>query len=105
MNGNRNATEQNGMNRQRGVALIIAMLTLLVLSALAAAIIFVTQTETWSTTNYKAMLQARYAAESGAQNTLNWLRYTYTGPATMTAYDLTKRSEERRVGKECRSRW
>jgi|CZKC01.1.fsa_nt_gi Tfp pilus assembly protein PilX len=90
MNGNRNATEQNGINRQRGVALIIAMLTLLVLSALAAAIIFVTQTETWSTTNYKAMLQARYAAESGAQNTLNWLRYTYTGPATMTAYDLTK---------------
>ena len=23
----------------------------------------------------------------------------------MTPYDLTKRSEERRVGKECRSRW
>jgi len=90
MNGNRDAGEQNKMNRQRGVALIIALLTLFVLTALAAAVIFATQTQTWSTTNYKAMLQARYAAESGAQNTLNWLRYTYTGPTSMTAYDLTK---------------
>jgi Tfp pilus assembly protein PilX len=91
MSGKRNATDQNGRtNRQRGVALIMALLTLFVLSALAAAIIFVTQTETWSTSNYKAMVQARYAAEAGAQNTLNWLLYTYTPPASMSAYDLTK---------------
>lgn len=90
MSGKRNATNQNRMNRQSGMALIIALLTLFVLSALAAAIIFATQTQTWSTVNYKSMLQARYAAESGAQNALNWLRYTYTGPASMAAYDLTK---------------
>jgi Tfp pilus assembly protein PilX len=90
MSGSRNASEHHRLNLERGVALIAAMLTLVVLSTLAAAIIFVTQTETWSTVNYKAMLQARYAAESGAQNALNWLRYTYTPPASMTAFDLTK---------------
>src|ERR1700722_1940107 len=78
------------MNRQRGVALVVAMLTLFVLSALAAAIILATQTETWTTSNYKQMLQARYAAEAGAQNTLNYLLYTYTPPASLAAYDLTK---------------
>jgi Tfp pilus assembly protein PilX len=92
MSGNQNSTKQNRVNRQRGVALVVAMLTLFVLSALAAAIILATQTETWTTSNYKEMLQARYAAEAGAQNTLNWLRYTYTGPTTaqIASYDLTK---------------
>jgi Tfp pilus assembly protein PilX len=85
-----NATRQNRTNRQRGVALLFALLTLLVLSVLAAAIIFATQTETWSSLNYQRMLQARYAAEVGAQNTLNWLLYTYTAPTSMSAFDLTQ---------------
>ncbi len=62
---------------EAGVALIIALLTLLILSVLAASIIFVTQTETWATANNRSMVQARYAAEAGAEKTLNWLRYTY----------------------------
>ena len=76
-------------NRQSGVALLFALLTLLVLSTLAAALIFATEAENWSSSNYERMLQARYAAEAGAQNTLNWLLYNYSAP-TMSAYDTTK---------------
>ncbi len=76
-------------NRQSGVALLFALLTLLVLSTLAAALIFATEAENWSSSNYQRMLQARYAAEAGAQNTLNWLVYNYSAP-TMSAYDTTK---------------
>src|SRR6266704_2324687 len=77
---------------EAGVALIIALLVLLILSVLAASIIFVTQTETWATSNNRSMVQARYAAEAGAQKALNWLTYTYNPPtaATMAALDPTK---------------
>lgn len=84
MKRNRNIT-----SRQSGVALLFALLTLLVLSTLAAAIIAVTQTEAWSSSNYQRMLQTRYAAEAGAQNALNWLLYSYTAP-TLSAFDMTK---------------
>ena len=77
-------------NDQNGIALLFTLLTLLVLSSLAAAIILVTQTETWSFSNYRMMVQSRYAAEAGAQNTLNWLLYNYTAPTNMSAFDLTK---------------
>ncbi len=77
---------------EAGVALIIALLTLLILSVLASSIIFVTQTETWASSNHRSMVQARYAAEAGAQKALNWLTYSYNPPtaATMAAFDTTK---------------
>jgi|SRR5215467_4783718 len=75
---------------EAGVALIIALLILLILSVLAASIIFVTQTETWATANNRSLVQARYAAEAGAQKTLNWLTYTYAPPANLAAFDTTK---------------
>lgn len=69
------------------------MLALLVLSTLAAAVIFVTQTETWNSANYKFLTQARYAAEAGAQNTQNWIINNYVPPTTAqlaASYDTTK---------------
>src|SRR5215468_10138493 len=73
---------------ERGIALILALLTLLCLSALGAGLVMLTQTETWTTTNYKMSTQARYASESGLQETLNWLTYNYSpSPAGL---DLTK---------------
>ncbi len=90
MRVNQYPTKQRRASRQRGVALLFALLTLVVLSVLAATIIFATQTETWSTLNYQRMLQARYAAEAGAQNTLNWLLYNYTPPTSLSGLDLTK---------------
>ena len=79
-------------NRQEaGVALIIALFVLVILSVLAASILLVTQSEAWSTANTRSMLQARYVAEAGAQKTLNYLRYNYVPPANPAAvFDMTK---------------
>ena len=72
----------NRVPDENGVALILAMLVLLVLSTIGAALVFVTQTEIWSSSNYRTMLQARYAAEAGAQSAVNWLSYTFTPPTS-----------------------
>jgi Tfp pilus assembly protein PilX len=58
---------------QSGVALILALIILFVLSALAAGIMSATQTEIWSTANYRTNTQARYIAEAGVQQTVNYL--------------------------------
>jgi len=76
--------------KSRGIALIIAVLTLLILSTLAASAIFVTQAEVWTATNYKRLDQARYAAEAGAQQTINWLVFSYTAPTSFGSFDMTK---------------
>jgi Tfp pilus assembly protein PilX len=81
---------------ERGIALILALLTLLCLSTLGAGIILLTQTETWTTTNYKMTTQARYASESGLQQTLNWLTYNYS--PSPTGLDLAKSPVEYPVG-------
>jgi len=75
---------------ERGISLIVALLALLVLSTLATSLIFVTQTETWTSANFKFLTQARYAAEAGTQNTSNWLNYTYPAPSNMAVFDTTK---------------
>jgi len=66
--------------------LLIAVLTLLIISLLATGIIFVTQTETFTTANYTELAQARYAAEAGVQSTINWLSNTYTAPGSLTPF-------------------
>jgi len=73
-----------------GVALILAMLAILILSVLAASIIFLSQTETWTTLDYRLTTQSRYAAEAGVQRTMNWILNNYTPPTTFTSYDMTK---------------
>ena len=39
------------------------------------------------------------------RNHPNWLRYTFTDMFRVAQMEGIPRSEERRVGKECRSRW
>ena len=75
---------------ERGIALVIVILTLFVLTTLAAAVIFVTQSEIWTSGNYKLAMQARYAAEAGSQRAANWLVHDYTPPASLDSYDITK---------------
>jgi Tfp pilus assembly protein PilX len=65
---------------ERGVSLLVALLTLIIVSMLAAGLIFVTRTETLTSANYTQLAQARYAAEAGVQNTINWLSNSYTAP-------------------------
>ena len=57
------------MNRsnENGIAMILAMFMVLIMSTLGVSLMFTSQTETWSSQNYKMMSQARYAAESGVQ--------------------------------------
>ena len=75
---------------ERGIALVIVILTLFVLTTLAAAVIFVTQSEIWTSANYKLATQARYAAEAGSQRAANWLVHNYTAPTSLESYDITK---------------
>jgi Tfp pilus assembly protein PilX len=82
-----NQTRSNAS--ERGVALIIVLLTILVLGILAATVTFTSQAQTWTAMNYRLSAQARYAAEAGVQNTMNWLSNNYTAPTTFTSYTTT----------------
>src|SRR6516165_6093746 len=79
---------------ERGTALVVSMLLMMVLSVLSASLMFLAQTETASSASYKLMSQARYGAESGVHSTINYLTNTYVLPGTpadpLANYDLTK---------------
>lgn len=68
---------------EKGVALIMVLILMGVLSVLASSLIFVSQTETWASQNYQLMSEARYGAESGVHRAANYLLYTYAAPGTM----------------------
>ena len=81
---------------ESGVALIVTLFLMAALSALAASLMFLAQTETYSTMNYTMMSQARYAGESGIEKTVNYLLNPYVpimpgsaGDPTSN-YDMTK---------------
>jgi Tfp pilus assembly protein PilX len=81
-------------SNEKGVALILTLILILVLSVMAVSLMFVARSETWSSMNYRMMTQSRYAAESGISAAANYLMYTYPGPGTandpMSNYDTTK---------------
>src|SRR5712692_2188682 len=97
--GNRNELAALGsknrglMNRtkERGVALILALILLLVLSVMGVSLMFLSQTETWSSFNYRLMSQARDGAEAGVNAAANFLMFSYTPPggAALNTYTLT----------------
>src|SRR5437762_12260184 len=60
-------------DQERGVALVLALFLMSALSVLAASLMFLSQTETYASLNYRMMSQARYAAESGVQKASNFL--------------------------------
>jgi Tfp pilus assembly protein PilX len=72
---------------ERGVALVLVLIMMAVLSVLGASLVFVSQTETWSSQNYRLMTGARYAAESGVHKAANFILNSYTAPAD-TGTDL-----------------
>lgn len=85
-----------GERDEKGIALIIALFLTAALSALGASVMFISQTETYSSMNYRVMSQARYGAESGIYKTVHYLLNSYTPPKTgsgtdpISAYDTTK---------------
>jgi hypothetical protein len=80
---------------ERGMAMIVALFMVLILSVLGSSLMFVSRTETLSSLNYKTMSQVRYGAEAGVHGAINHLLWTYTPPAStgtdpLANYDLTK---------------
>ena len=77
---------------EKGVALITTLILLAVLSVMAVSFMFLSQTETWSTMNYRLMSQARDGAEAGVNAASNYLlgnntTYVYA-PPDLTGTDL-----------------
>jgi len=70
--------------RERGIALVLALFLMSALSVLGASLMFLSQTETYASMNYRMMSQARYAAESAVQKASNFLLDTtqYAGPGS-----------------------
>ena len=67
-------------NDEQGVVLILSLLLMLALSVLASSLMFLSQTETYASKNYRLMSQARYGAESGVHKAVNYLLNTYAVP-------------------------
>ena len=74
----------------RGIALVLALFLMSAMSVLAASLMFLSQTETYATMNYRMMSQARYAGEAGVQKAAHFLLDStqYTVPAVGAADDL-----------------
>jgi Tfp pilus assembly protein PilX len=63
----RKLTEVWKSKRERGVALIFAIFTLLLVSALAASLVFMSNTETSLNTNYRSERVSAFSAKSGME--------------------------------------
>jgi Tfp pilus assembly protein PilX len=73
-----------GDGREQGIALILVLLAMLVLSVLGAAIVFTARSETFASYNYKLDTQADYLAKAGIQRAINWFRSTHYRAITMS---------------------
>jgi type II secretory pathway component PulK len=71
---------------EKGIALLLSLFLIVALSVVAGSLMFLAQTETYSSLNYRLMSQARYGAEAGLQRAANHLMYSYTAP-TATGTD------------------
>jgi Tfp pilus assembly protein PilX len=95
MNGLKGSCSRaKGRSRDCGVALILVLLSMLVLSVLAATIVFTARSETLASYNFKLDTQADYLAKAGIQYAVNWFRSThYKGvphsSATNTIYAVS----------------
>ena len=65
---------------ERGVAMVLSLFLMLAMSVIAASLMFMSQTETYASMNYRLMSQARYGAESGIEVAANYLMFTYVAP-------------------------
>jgi Tfp pilus assembly protein PilX len=65
---------------QQGSALVFALLLVLVLSVMGSSLMFLSQSETWSSMNYRMMSQSRYGAESGLSVAADFIVNSYVAP-------------------------
>jgi len=82
-------------SNEKGAALLITLILVLVLSVMTASMMFLAQSETWSSLNYRLMTQGRYGAEAGLHAAANYLINPSTGypgigtSDPITAYTIT----------------
>ncbi len=98
LGGDTMATRQRPRKRgESGVALILVMLAILVLTMLAAAMVFSARTETLAGYNYRIATQTEYVARAGVQAALNFLKSanyeplppsTFSGASSSTYYSV-----------------
>jgi Tfp pilus assembly protein PilX len=72
-------------NREEGVALIAAILTLLLISAITAGILILTNTETVTSANFKDEQRAFFSAKAGIEEVRDRLRTAATGTLAGTS--------------------
>jgi hypothetical protein len=60
-------------HNERGIAIVLALFLMSTMSVLAASLMFLSQTETYASMNYRMMSQARYAGESAVQKASDFL--------------------------------
>src|SRR6185503_7401202 len=58
---------------ERGIAIILALFLMSAMSVLAASLMFLSQTETFASMNYRMMSQARYGGEAAVNKAANFL--------------------------------
>jgi hypothetical protein len=79
-NQSRNAAARgHEADSERGMALVFALLGVTLISMLAASLLFVTSAGTFGSLAFKSQMQASFAANTGAQKALDWIR-TYYAP-------------------------
>jgi Tfp pilus assembly protein PilX len=70
---------------EKGAAMLFAMIFTLVLTIMGVSLMFLSQSETWASMNYRLMTQSRYGAEAGLHAAANYLMNNYTPPAGAAA--------------------
>ena len=76
-------------NGEKGVALVFTLFLMAALSAMAVSMMFLAQTETSASRNYRTMSQARYAGEAGVQRAIHYLANLSSTPYTPTVTGMT----------------
>lgn len=64
------ATPLNPIRSERGMALIVALMSMMLLTALGLGLVMTTMTETMITTNYRDSGEAMYAADAGVERVM-----------------------------------
>jgi hypothetical protein len=84
-------------NNDRGIAVVLALFLMTAMSVIASSLMFLSQTETYASMNYRMMSQARYAGEAGVNKASDFILDAgqYTIPEAGAAddynvYDVSK---------------
>src|ERR1700758_3963982 len=79
----RKPTEGRKNKKERGVALIFALFTLLLVSAIAASLVFMTNTETSVNSNYRSERVSAFGAKSGMEEVRDRMALPAANPQSL----------------------